>query len=495
MKKTKKSTHFSTKHGVERYHSRIKAIGDLDSKLKYIIRNGNDSDCYFGDFYKYLQSRVSDRHSVIIHEEILYIFDKFHNMLITTYPIPDTYLPTKKYFLSSTKRKILENAECFVNQTVVITFFNKKVTAKILDVEFANNNALFSAIAPSYPLLKFSFEDIYNIELSKEPVFPKFSLQNEKIKDELINFFLGKKVQFITQSKCIDGLFLETVIRKNKLFFKIETTLGTKEIQDINVKDINILPSDSTIVLPSEFEAFSPYYTNKLSETEKENFINCSLGKIVTFFCEDCIFTAKLQNRLIIDDKLWIRIYINSKSEFMRASDICNMKILNDDDVPKNVYLKNFDNFRNLKKQINRQTIIYTEFNTLLLNMDFLLQRFNIVGTKNIPVSHSSLGGGIISYFIQNTIIVDFIDGKSKSFDFPDCFNNNILKIKKSATKSSISKDKLHIVKKYYTNEKNRIHLLLDELHDKYLDGQQRTKEYNCELFSIRLNSNSKGTD
>ena len=36
MRKTKKSTKLSTKHGAERYHSRIQNVGDIDSKLKHI---------------------------------------------------------------------------------------------------------------------------------------------------------------------------------------------------------------------------------------------------------------------------------------------------------------------------------------------------------------------------------------------------------------------------------------------------------------------------
>ena len=40
MKKTKKSTKLLTKHGVQRFQSRIKNIGDIDSKLKHIIKAG-----------------------------------------------------------------------------------------------------------------------------------------------------------------------------------------------------------------------------------------------------------------------------------------------------------------------------------------------------------------------------------------------------------------------------------------------------------------------
>lgn len=98
MKKTKKSTKLSTKHGTERYQSRIQNIGDIDSKLKHIQRVGYNMNCYFGDFYKYLYGKNSNNNNIIVYEDNLYIFDKSFRVLITTYPVPEKFVPTKNIF-------------------------------------------------------------------------------------------------------------------------------------------------------------------------------------------------------------------------------------------------------------------------------------------------------------------------------------------------------------------------------------------------------------
>ena len=143
MKKTKKSTKLSTKHGTERYQSRIQDVGDIDSKLKHIQRVGYDMNFYFGDFYKYLYGKNSNNNSIIVYEDILYIFDKCFKFLITTYPVPEKFVPTKKYFLSSTKRNIIDNISDYLNKSIVINYFNKKVSAQLLNMEIMFNNAYF----------------------------------------------------------------------------------------------------------------------------------------------------------------------------------------------------------------------------------------------------------------------------------------------------------------------------------------------------------------
>ena len=103
-------------------------------------------DCYFGDFYKYLYGKNTKSNNLIVFEDNLYIFDRTFNYLITTYPVPEKFIPTRKYFLSTTKKNIIDNIADYINKVIVINYFNKKVTAKLLDMEIMFNNAYFTAI-------------------------------------------------------------------------------------------------------------------------------------------------------------------------------------------------------------------------------------------------------------------------------------------------------------------------------------------------------------
>ena len=370
MKKTKKSTKLSTKHGTERYQSRIQDIGDIDSKLKHIQRVGYDMNCYFGDFYKYLYGKNSNNNSIIVYEDILYIFDKCFKFLITTYPVPEKFVPTKKYFLSSTKRNIIDNISDYLNKSIVINYFNKKVSAQLLNMEIMFNNAYFSAITSSGELLNFSFDDIYDIVLSKNQQLFYFPFRNPSISESLASYFLKKDVTI-----------------------------------SLNGVSIN----------------------------------------------------AKILNYIKVDNNIWFRIIEKDTISFINSADIYDIKIYSPNTPNTITNSKSNDNLYLLKKKYYKSFIRLNAILATENNLEYIANKFNFFELENHDVIHSTLGNGKIAHFIFNTIIVDFENGASKCFTFPDCFENNLLTIPCSNVVTPFIKEK---IENYITNldfEKNKL--------------------------------------
>ncbi len=394
MRKTKKSTKLSTKHGAERYHSRIQNVGDIDSKLKHIKKIGHNMDCYFGDFYKYLYGKNAKSNNLIVYEDNLYIFDKTFNFLITTYPVPDKFIPTKKYFLSSTKRNIIENISDYINKVIVINYFNKKVTAKLLNMEIIFNNAYFTAITSNGELLEFSFDDIYDFVLSKNPRTDKYSFQNLALSETLAKFYLKKDV----------------IIYINGAYIK-----------------------------------------------------------------------AKILNKFKINNELWLRIIENDSISFINSSDIYDIKVYNSKTVNNITNSENKENLYLLKKKYYKFVLRLNEIITVNQNIKYIAEHFNVYELKNQNIVHSTLGNGKISNFIFDTVIVDFDNGESESFIFPDCFENNLLKLTCLDARSLISNSKMESYILSLNSEKDKLEKWLLNI-----EPQMKLEEINFELTRVK---------
>lgn len=643
MKKTRKSTKLSTKHGTERYHSRVQNIGDIDSKLKHIKRTGYDINCYFGDLYKYLCSKNKSNNNVIVYEDNLYIFDKSSQILITTYPIPEKYLPSRKYFLSSTKRNIIENISDYINKVIVINYFNKKVTAKLLNMKIMFNNAYFTAIATNGELLEFSFNDIYDFVLSKKQELYDFSFQNTTIKNTLLNYFLGKEatifikgfhinvkvlnlfnldnevwfrilennsINFINSSDIYaiefyspnENILDEKLYSQKKNLYKsiirlneiraivrnieylvdnfniyelkncsvIHSTLGSGKISNFilntiivdfdngktdtfsfpdcfennvlkiinlgnnkpitkskmnkyrnnlskekrnmkksiklkqnqvrlkeikfdllkatNDEEIDSLISEKEILECKLFKETNIkddvslnnsvfYEDSAISESVQEQFIDSYLGKEVILFCEERTFKGKIINKLRINKKLWIRIKKISNTEFIKGSDLLDIKNLDEINNYKDKVFAGYEQLCAIKRKMTSSSIMVFEMESLIQNLNILSKKFNILGVKNVPVFHKSFGKGKISYFIRNTIIVDFDNGTTKEFTFPNCFDDNILVLNTSQRRPIIAPSQLTNTKNAYLEQLNHHQHLLELL----------TIQYQIEKLNIKL--------
>ena len=660
MKKTKKSTKLSTKHGTERYQSRIQNIGDIDSKLKHIQRVGYNMNCYFGDFYKYLYGKNSNNNNIIVYEDNLYIFDKSFRVLITTYPVPEKFVPTKKYFLSSTKRNIIDTISDYLNKSIVINYFNKKVSAQLLNMEIMFNNAYFSAITSSGELLNFSFDDIYDIVLSKNQQLFYLPFKNHAISESLASYFLKKDVTIslngasinakilnyikvdnniwfriiekdtisfinsadiydikiyspntpnaITNSKSNQNLYLlkkkyyKSFIRLNAIlatennleyiankfnFFELEnhdvihSTLGNGKIAhfifntvivdfdngeskcftfpDCFENNLLTIPC-SNVVTPFIKEKIENYITNldfeknklnkwilyiepkiKLEEisfslssassfeeidclieekskierklysksnigkpkalsnfnnndlvittqiedlknkNKQKSFITSFFGKNVIIFCRERRFKAKVLNEIYINQDLWIRIKVASNYEFIKVSDIYDIRLAIDYINLNDRIFPGFSRLNSLKRKIYSSTILICELKTLVNNLNLIANQFNLLGMKNISVELKGFGYGTISYFIDDNILVDFKSGLTRIFTFPYCFYENNFILNTSKNKTKVSQAQIDNTKNTYEQQIKYHKNALELYKIRYRIEELKFKLSNCE--------------
>ena len=89
-----------TKHAYKRFSERTEYNpSQRNHNANQAWKNGHKIAEYSEPFYSYLltQQIDGDRASIKIHEENIYVFDNRHKKLITVYPVPEQYIPTKQY--------------------------------------------------------------------------------------------------------------------------------------------------------------------------------------------------------------------------------------------------------------------------------------------------------------------------------------------------------------------------------------------------------------
>lgn len=69
------------------------------SNINHIYKYGHKIAEYNSPFYEYLLTKQldGDHTSVIVYNNSIYIFDNRQKRLLTVYPVPNEYLPTKQY--------------------------------------------------------------------------------------------------------------------------------------------------------------------------------------------------------------------------------------------------------------------------------------------------------------------------------------------------------------------------------------------------------------
>lgn len=89
-----------TKHAYKRFGERTDfSPGQRNHNAKTAWKRGYRVSQFGEPFYSYLNSKQQegDRTSVKIWGENIYVFDNRHKRLLTVYPVPERFLPTKRY--------------------------------------------------------------------------------------------------------------------------------------------------------------------------------------------------------------------------------------------------------------------------------------------------------------------------------------------------------------------------------------------------------------
>lgn len=126
-----------TKHGRKRLKQRN--VNQCRNGISNNARKYGKTKRYFeGEFYEYLLNRTSRGCSVKVYKNDIYIFGKTSKNLITTYPIPERFLPIEQYLIESDKRHIIENVKKYSNKDVVITLKNDLIIKGTIIERFYN---------------------------------------------------------------------------------------------------------------------------------------------------------------------------------------------------------------------------------------------------------------------------------------------------------------------------------------------------------------------
>ena len=155
-----------TKHGRKRLKQRN--VNQCRNGISNNARKYGKTKRYFeGEFYEYLLNRTSRGCSVKVYKNDIYIFGKTSKNLITTYPIPERFLPVEQYLIESDKRHIIENVSRYSNKDVVITLKNNiEIKGIIIDKVYNELMQLYETIVKTNNyIINLSIDYIENIEL------------------------------------------------------------------------------------------------------------------------------------------------------------------------------------------------------------------------------------------------------------------------------------------------------------------------------------------
>ena len=89
-----------TKHARKRLGERAGVYDNYARLLNNVLKKGHPPNRYSGLFYSYLSNKTNSS-SIRVYKEKIYVFSPSKKKkLLTTFPVPSMYLPTRKYLIS-----------------------------------------------------------------------------------------------------------------------------------------------------------------------------------------------------------------------------------------------------------------------------------------------------------------------------------------------------------------------------------------------------------
>lgn len=126
-----------TKHGKKRLKQRN--VNQGRNGISNNARMYGKTKRYFdGEFYEYLLNKSLRGCSVKVYKNDIYIFGKTSKNLITTYPIPEKFLPVEQYLIEKEKMNVIDNVKKYSNKDVIITLKNDLIVKGIIIERFYN---------------------------------------------------------------------------------------------------------------------------------------------------------------------------------------------------------------------------------------------------------------------------------------------------------------------------------------------------------------------
>ena len=230
----------TTKHGKIRIKQRGKDNG-RNGLIAIANSKGKTKESFKGKFYDYLYRKSLRGASVKVYKDNIYIFGKNSRRLITTYPVPEIYLPVEQFCISQKEQIIFRNIACDYGYNVKVTLNNKKVIkGKLIERIFDKGSYPTEiAIMKSNKEKKYiSIDDIDSIENDKEELLIELAKNvNINVKEVNVkNIPRPCKEEVEKYLKLWDSLenYVLQESSLDKLFFN--TYPENKDINDVLIK-------------------------------------------------------------------------------------------------------------------------------------------------------------------------------------------------------------------------------------------------------------------
>ena len=115
-----KSQNRVTFHGKRRTKERTNTNLNYNALARTVSKNGFSKNDFKGAFYNYLLSKSKSGARVKIYDNNIYIFSKNTKRLITTYKVPDKYLPIEKWKLDENTIELINHIKYYYNVPIII---------------------------------------------------------------------------------------------------------------------------------------------------------------------------------------------------------------------------------------------------------------------------------------------------------------------------------------------------------------------------------------
>lgn len=174
-----KSQNRITFHGKKRTRERTNTNLNYNALARIVSRNGLSKNDFKGAFYQYILSKSKSGARVKIYNDNIYIFSKNTKRLITTYKIPEKYLPIEQWKLDDKTINFINHLKYYYNVPILITFKDKKIKKGIISKNEKNKIKSF---------ILFSENNKANNELIDLEKVDSIELDTEAINKELIDY-------------------------------------------------------------------------------------------------------------------------------------------------------------------------------------------------------------------------------------------------------------------------------------------------------------------
>lgn len=159
-----------TKHGRKRLKERNNDCGRNGIFSLAKIR-GMMSLSFEGEFHGYLESKMNRGAMVKVYKNNIYIYSKGAKNLITTYPVPERFLPIEQYLIHNDRKQIKQNIRLYFNMDCIITLLDKEIIKGNIENKLYNDDGYTIGIIvrdKDFNEYEIMLDDIEKVELDNE---------------------------------------------------------------------------------------------------------------------------------------------------------------------------------------------------------------------------------------------------------------------------------------------------------------------------------------